>query len=101
VVRVGTDTEQQRRLPPVQLLESVITTAMVGHDQTHLDQSWVAARTIRVDTKPVGVVEFDLSAERAQVLYDDGREAARQFLAGWKWEDHVARYRPEPAPAVT
>ncbi|HTJ32348.1 MAG TPA: patatin-like phospholipase family protein [Dactylosporangium sp.] len=84
-------------LPPVQLLESVITTAMVGHDQTYLDQPWVAARTIRVDTKPVGVVEFDLSAERAQLLYDNGREAAKQFLADWKWEDYLAQYRPEPA----
>lgn len=66
---------------PLDILVRTITTAVVGHDQTYLDQPGVAGRTIVVDTSPVGVVEFGASpAQRAQVTAN-GRRAAAEFLA--------------------
>jgi NTE family protein len=83
-------------LPPLRLLETVIATAMVGHDQTYLDQPWVSSRTIRIDTTAAGIVEFDLNYDQKQMLYDHGREAAHEFLQGWNWTDYLTRYR-QPA----
>lgn len=47
------------RLKPVSLLESLITTLVIGHDQTRLADPCVAQRLIRVDTGPVGFADFD------------------------------------------
>lgn len=89
-----------RLLPPVRLLESLISTAIVGHDQTRLSLPWVKARTIQVDTGEIGITDFDLDDRREQVLYANGRRAARAFLDDWDWDDYLRRFRraPEPRP---
>ena len=91
-------------LPPVRLLASLLGTAIVGHDQTRLNQPWVKDRTIQVDTSIVGVTDFDLNDEQKQILYNNGRQAARAFLKTWDWQDYLARYRKpaaRPTPKVT
>jgi NTE family protein len=85
---------------PGRLLETVIATAMVGHDQTYLDQPWVKSRTIRIDTTASGIVEYDLNNDQKQLLYDYGREAAHEFLQGWNWNDYLNRYRQSSAAAA-
>lgn len=88
------------RVPAVRLLTSLVATAIVGHDQSHLNRPWVRARTIQVNTDTVGVVDFDLDERGRRRLYDNGRAAAAAFLSGWNWEDYLARFRPpamEPA----
>lgn len=81
------------RVRPPTLMEKVVTTILVGNDQTKLSLPWVAARTIAVDTSDVGVLEFDVSEHGKAALYDDGYGAARQFLSGWDFEDYQARFR--------
>ena len=73
------------RLPPVQLAEQVITTAIVGHDQTYLDRPCVRRRVMRVDTHEVGIVEFDVDKATRDIVVANGARAARAFLAGWSW----------------
>jgi NTE family protein len=73
-------------LPPVHLLEQVVATAIVGHDQTYLERPCVARRTINVDTSAIGVVEFDASAETRDAVVRNGMAAAQSFLEGWDWE---------------
>lgn len=80
-------------MPAAGLLESVLTTAIVGNDQTRLKQPWAAARTIRVDTNSVGVTDFDLTDEQKRLLFDNGRKAARAFIRDWDFKDYLARYR--------
>ncbi len=90
-----------RRLPvlglfkhgPVALAAQVAMTAVVGHDQAHLAKPWVSARTIRVDTDDVNAVDFGLSRAQVDLLFDHGRTAAEEFLAGWDWETYLATYR--------
>src|SRR5690348_5854923 len=53
-------------------LDSLITTLLVGHDQTHLSQPWVKVRAIEVDSTDVGVLDFDIARAEAEVLYDKG-----------------------------
>lgn len=78
---------------PPTLLEQVVTTLLVGHDQAYLNQPRVAARSIRVDTSDVGVLDFDLTDGDKAALYDDGYRAAREFLSTWDWAGYVAKYR--------
>lgn len=75
------------------LLEDVITTVLVGRDQTYLSQPWVSARTIRVDSGDVGVLQFDISEKEVNALYLKGYNAATKFLSGWDEAAYSQRFR--------
>lgn len=75
------------------LLESLLTTMLVGHDQTYLSQPWVKVRAIQVDSTDVGVLDFDITRAEADALYDKGYAAATEFLAGWDWPAYLRRFR--------
>jgi len=80
-------------LGPPMLLEQVVTTILVGRDQAYLNQPWVSARTIRIDTSEVGVLDFNLSQRAKQTLYDKGLRAGEDFLSTWNWSDYATRFR--------
>ncbi|MBX7433241.1 patatin-like phospholipase family protein [Mycobacterium sp. Y57] len=75
------------------LLEQVVTTILVGRDQAYLNQPRVSARTIRIDTSEVGVLDFDLSEDDKRLLYTQGWQAAERFLSTWDWPDYLTRFR--------
>ena len=74
------------------LLEQVLTTLLVGRDQAYLNQPWVSARTIRVDSTDVGVVDFDISREEIDALYLKGYDAATKFLTGWNEAAYLKQF---------
>jgi NTE family protein len=80
-------------LAPVKLLEQVVATAIVGHDQTYLARPCVKRRTIAVDTAAVGVVEFDASARQRKAVLASGEAAAERFLETWDWDAYVRECR--------
>jgi NTE family protein len=82
-----------RMLGPPHLLESVITTVLVGRDQAYLSQPWVNARAIRVDSTDVGFLDFDISDNEIEALYAKGYAAAEKFLSGWDWDAYLDRFR--------
>jgi NTE family protein len=82
-----------RLLGPPHLLESVITTALVGRDQAYLNQPWVNARTIRVDSTDIGFLDFDISDNEIEALYAKGYAAAEKFLSTWDWDAYLDRFR--------
>jgi NTE family protein len=59
----------------------LVDTMMEAHDRLYLEESDFH-RTIAIDPLGVGTTQFDLSRERALALYDSGRTAAEEFLAG-------------------
>ena len=75
------------------LLESLVTTMLVGHDQAHLSLPWVSVRAIQVDSTDVGVLDFDITAEETEALYDKGYDAVTEFLATWDWPGYLGRFR--------
>ena len=85
--------EPLRLLGPPHVLESVITTVLVGRDQAYLNQPWVDARTIRVDSTDIGFLDFDISDAQVQALYGEGHAAATEFLTTWDWESYLRRFR--------
>lgn len=75
------------------MLESLITTMLVGHDQAHLSLPWVRVRAIQVDSTDVGVLDFGISPAETRVLYDKGYAAVTQFLSTWDWPAYLRRFR--------
>ncbi|WP_395310760.1 patatin-like phospholipase family protein [Mycobacterium sp. AMU20-3851] len=83
-----------RRFGTPRMLDDVITTVLVGRDQAYLNQPWVKARTVRVDSTEVGYLDFDISDAEVQALYAAGYAAASGFLADWDWNSYLQRFRP-------
>ncbi len=73
-------------LPPLQMLERVAATAIVGNDQTYLERPCVSRRAIQVDTSAVGIVEFDAPQSVRDEVRASGEEAVGDFLSDWDWE---------------
>jgi NTE family protein len=85
---------------PVKLAERLVTTMLVGHDQTHLAKPWIAARAMKVMTNDVGVVDFGISPAQQMELFENGRTAARSFLRTWDWDAYRERFRLPATAAV-
>ncbi len=79
--------------PPLRLLESLLATAIVGHDQTYIERPCVRRRMITVDTGAVGIVEFEASREKRDGLLRAGQEAGERFLRDWDWAAYLAECR--------
>ncbi len=80
--------------------------AMVGtmtsfHDQMHVDDPSVLARTMFVDTGNVKATDFDIDAPTQDQLYRSGRSTATKFLASWDFERYVREYRSGDVVDVT
>jgi predicted acylesterase/phospholipase RssA len=70
-----------------------IVGSLAGREQAHLNQPWVSARTVRVDSTEVGVLEFGITDAETQVLYQSGFDAASTFLSAWDWPAYIRRFR--------
>lgn len=75
------------------LLEGVVSTVLVGRDQAYLNQPWVSARTVRVDSTSVGVLDFGINPDETKALYRKGYGATKAFLRRWDWPAYVRRFR--------
>jgi len=75
------------------LLDDVIATMLVGRDQAYLNQPWVSARTVRVDSTEVGVLDFGITPAETRALYQNGYQATTTFLSAWDWSAYVQRFR--------
>lgn len=80
------------------LLENLVTTMLVGHDLTYLNEPWVSVRAIRVNSTDVGVLDFGISRGRLEELYANGYEATRKFLSTWDWPSYLERFRRSHYP---
>jgi len=66
---------------------------LVGRDQAYLNQPWVDARAIRVDSTDVGFLDFDITDNEVEAQYLKGYAAAERFLEGWDWAAYLRRFR--------
>ena len=84
------------------LAEAMISTMTGFYDRMHIDNPAVVARTIFVDTMKVRATDFGLDAKTQQQLYDNGRNAAENFLDGtpespaWDWNTWLQKYGSPP-----
>jgi NTE family protein len=75
------------------LLKAMVGTMSNFHDQMHIDDPAVVARTMFIDTLDVKATDFDLGREAQDALHSNGQRAARKFLAAWDFADYLRRYR--------
>jgi NTE family protein len=75
------------------LLESLLTTMLVGHDQTQLNKPWVRTRAIMVESADVGVLDFGVSRTLLEEFYQKGYAAAQDFLSTWDWSTYLDHFR--------
>jgi NTE family protein len=87
--RIGSD---------VDFLKAIGETMMEAHDRFYVEQANYA-RTIPIPTLGVKTTEFDIPADRAQALFDSGRDAAKQFLDSWDFGAYKRQFRSGPAPS--
>jgi len=83
--------------------EALLSTMMNAHDQMHLDDPCVVARTIFVDTGNVQGTDFGIDAATQQTLYQSGFSNAQWFLSQWDWNNYLKQCRSgqaAPAPAT-
>lgn len=64
---------------PLDMLVAIVETAMNAFDK--LDMQAFGNRTIAIPTGDVSTLDFGLSAEQKQFLYDSGYQAAKSFFA--------------------
>jgi NTE family protein len=81
--------------------ESLLSTMMNAHDQMHLNDPCVVARTIFVDTFDIQAVNFDIDAPTQQTLYDSGYTKAKSFLTQWNWQSYLTQCRSEQPASST
>jgi NTE family protein len=75
------------------LLKAMVGTMTNFHDQMHIDDPAVIARTMFIDTLDVKATDFDLDAETQAALHANGQRAAKKFLAAWDFPGYLRRYR--------
>jgi NTE family protein len=81
------------------LAKAMVGTMMRFHDQMHIDDPAVLARTMFVDTLGVKATDFDIDDETQVLLYENGRSATAKFLHGggsspaWDFAEYIQRFR--------
>ncbi|MER7003168.1 patatin-like phospholipase family protein [Dactylosporangium sp. NPDC000555] len=75
------------------------------YDRMHIESQDAVDRTIFVDTGHVRATDFELDAASQNMLFQNGRKAAREFLDGtadrpaWDFDAYIAKHRAVPARA--
>ena len=87
---------------PISFLKSVIGTMMDAHDNYHISMSTGDYdRTVGIPTvvtvdgvdKEIKTVDFDITQEESQALYDNGVRAGAAFLEKWDFAEWKKKYR--------
>ncbi len=81
---------------PLTLFAALFSTMMEAHDRMYI-KNGAFARTIMIPTMGVKTTEFDLSPERADLLYESGATAAREFFQTWNFDTYKATFRQRTA----
>ena len=50
-------------------------------------------RTIAISTLDVSTLDFDLSRDKSDALFESGRRAAEKFFKTWNWDTYKAKFR--------
>jgi len=73
----------------ISMTRAMIRTMNTAHDRKALEEADLK-RIIKIPTGKFSATDFDLTPADREWLHDSGYRAAREFLAGWNWEQYVA-----------
>lgn len=83
---------------PLSLAFGALETLISDQDSAHIDDRCTVVRTIFVPTDSVGTLDFNLSAEERDALYQRGLRAAEEFLRTWDYAEYLRTCRGESTP---
>ena len=79
-------------LEGLNFLASLYFTMKTAHDRQYIEESNFA-RTIAIPTLGVSFIDFNLSRDAADALYESGRRSATEFLSTWDFDGYIAECR--------
>lgn len=82
---------------PISLGIAVLETLLSDQDAAYINEPCTVRRTIFVPAENVSPIEFDITAEQREALYESGLRAGERFLATW---DHAAYLAACRAPVT-
>ena len=74
---------------PVSLGIAAIETLVINQDNAYIDDPCTVRRTIFVPADEVSPIDFDITAEQREALYQRGLRAGQQFLQTWNYADYL------------
>lgn len=77
---------------PISMLRAMFVTMMGAHDARYIDNHSFS-RTIPIPTGGVGAIDFGITRAQSESLYQSGRNAAKDFLGRWDFEEYKRAYR--------
>jgi NTE family protein len=83
---------------PLSLAFGALETLISDQDAAYVDDPCTVRRTIFVPAESVGTLDFDITAEERDALYNRGLHAAQQFLKSWDYLEYLRACRGEPTP---
>jgi len=96
----GADTQSNLYTPTndaFQILQAMLSTVLSAHDRLYLeDHNYV--RTIPIPVNGISALQFDLSKDQTETLYQNGQKAAEEFFATWDFDAYKAAYRSDTPP---
>ena len=75
---------------PVSLGIATIETLVSNQDNAYIDDPCTVRRTIFVPADEVSPIDFDITAEQRDALYQRGFLAGQEFLKTWNYADYLA-----------
>lgn len=72
---------------------SILSTILSAQDQIHLNDPCTVRRTIFVDTGSIKSTNFDISKREQEFLFNNGRQAAEEFLKDWDYQQFLKQCR--------
>ena len=73
---------------------ALVETAIEANQAEHVLDPCNIARSVYVDTRDVGAVDFSISEDEQRLLIERGHEAAAEFLATWDYAAWLKQCRP-------
>lgn len=78
--------------PIIGYVMDLVSTALEAHDRLYIESDNFA-RTIPIPTLGVSTLDFKLSTDKTDALFQSGRSAAQKFLATWDFDHYVSTFR--------
>lgn len=78
---------------PLSLAFGALETLISDQDAAYIDDRCTVQRTIFVPTDSVGTLDFDISADERDALYNRGLRAAEEFLRTWDYPEYLRTCR--------
>lgn len=83
---------------PVSLGTAALETLLSNQDAAYIDDPCTVRRTIFVPAQDVNPIDFNITPEQRDALYESGLRAGEEFLATWNYEEYLADCRAPVTP---